>query len=143
GGIEVSHAKSAAGCAAAQATSAAKAPLHLGPGSSELSQFAVHIGSAHDSDASFLQELEQADDRSGSPPSGPVYQQACIASSALVQTPEPGIGCPLVSHEKLEDGCFARQSVAAFTASLHQLTDVLVVSHSVSHALTFVWGHAF
>src|SRR6185437_10687879 len=135
GGIEVSHAKFSAGCVAAQATSAAKAPLHLGPGFTELSQFAVHIGSAQDSDASFVQAEVQADERSGSPPSGPVYQQACIASSSLVQTPAPDIGCPFVAHEKLEDGCFARQSVAAVTSSLHQLTAVFVASQSVLHVV--------
>jgi hypothetical protein len=72
---------------------------------------------------------------------GPFSQQLFIAATSAVQIPDFADGCPFVSHWKLEAGCFDRQSVAAVTAALHQVTSTLLNSQSSAHAVV-VLGHA-
>ena len=79
-------------------------------------------------------------------------QQSFIAVISLVQTPVLAEGCPFVSHWKLATGSLARQSTAAVTMDLHQLTSfslnwhpatqsvlvsgqaIVSVAHSVGHS---------
>ena len=68
-------------------------------------------------------------------------QQLVIAAISVAQTPDIAEGCPLVSHWKLEAGSLERQSVAAVTRVLHQLTSALLSSHPATHAV-LVLGQA-
>ncbi len=134
GGDSVSHTKSDGGSTDAQATRAANAPLHFAPGFTSASQLVTQLGSAHESADFHLQTVAHAWVRSGRPPAGPSYQQLVSAESSVEHTPALADAAP-DTHEKLDAGCFARQSVAAVEVGVHQVTSFFEYSHERTHAV--------
>jgi hypothetical protein len=68
-------------------------------------------------------------------------QQSFIAVISFVQIPVFAEGAPFVSHWKLPAGSLARQSMAAVTMDLHQLTSFSLYWHTAAHSV-LVLGQA-